>query len=42
MTTTPRLWKSATQVNTTDAPPPMSGGLAFQLDGQVAPLADGG
>jgi hypothetical protein len=43
MTTTPRLWKSATQVNTTDAPPnPMSGGIAFQLDGQVARLADGG
>jgi hypothetical protein len=42
MTTTPRLWKPATQVNTTDAPPPMSGGLAFQLDGQIAPLADGG
>src|SRR5262245_29213599 len=42
MTTTPRLWKSLTQVNTTDAPPPMSGGLAFQVDGQVAPLADGG
>jgi Ca2+-binding RTX toxin-like protein len=42
MSTTPRLWKSPTQVNTTDAPAPMSGGLAFQLDGQVAPLADGG
>src|SRR5262249_40214508 len=42
MTTTPRLWKSQTQVNTADTPPPMSGGLAFQLDGQVAPLADGG
>jgi hypothetical protein len=42
MSTTPRLWKSQTQVNTTDAPPPMAGGLAFQLDGQVAPLANGG
>jgi hypothetical protein len=42
MTTTPRLWKSQTQVNTTDAPPPMSGGIAFQYDGQIAPLADGG
>ena len=42
MTTTPRLWKSLTQVNTTDAPTPMSGGIAFQVDGQVARLADGG
>jgi hypothetical protein len=42
MTTTPRLSKSLTQVNTTDAAVPMSGGFATQYDGQIAPLADGG
>jgi FG-GAP-like repeat len=42
MTTTPRLTKSLTQVNTSDAAVPMSGGTAFQGDGQIAPLADGG
>jgi hypothetical protein len=42
MSTTPRLWKSLSQVNITDAPDPMSGGIAFQLDAQVARLADGG
>ena len=35
MTTTPRLWKSQTQVNTTD-------GGASQTDGQIAALPDGG
>ena len=34
MTTTPRLWKSQTQVNTTDAD--------SQFDGQIAGLSDGG
>jgi hypothetical protein len=36
MTTTPRLWKSQTQVNTADAPAP--GGINFQGDGQIAGL----
>ena len=35
MTTTPRLWNSLTQVNTTD------GGTA-QFDGEITPLQDGG
>jgi FG-GAP-like repeat len=35
VTTTPRLWKSLTQVNTTD-------GGAAQFDGQIAGLHDGG
>src|SRR5262249_35096310 len=34
MTTTPRLWKSQTQVNTTD--------VADQSEGQIAGLLDGG
>jgi hypothetical protein len=42
MTATPRLTKSLTQVNTSDAAVPMSGGSATQSDGQIAPLADGG
>jgi FG-GAP-like repeat len=41
MTTTPRLWKSLTQVNTSDAPV-VAGGTASQVDGQIAPLQDGG
>jgi hypothetical protein len=35
MTTTPRLWKSLTQVNTTD-------GGAAQFGGQIVGLHDGG
>jgi Ca2+-binding RTX toxin-like protein len=42
MTTTPRLWKSQTQVNTSNEPVPGSGGSARQYDGQIAPLQDGG
>jgi len=42
MTTTPRLRKSQTQVNTSDAPFPGRGGSNFQGDGQIAPLQDGG
>jgi hypothetical protein len=42
MTTTPRLIKSLTQVNTTDAADPGNGGDAVQADGQIARLADGG
>lgn len=42
MTTTPKLWKSQTQVNTSDAPFPGRGGSNFQGDGQIAPLQDGG
>jgi hypothetical protein len=41
MTTTPRLVKSLTQVNTADAPA-APGGNAVQDDGQIARLADGG
>jgi hypothetical protein len=41
MTTTPRLWKSQTQVNTTDAAVGF-GGTAFQGDGQITGLPDGG
>ncbi|HEX2351885.1 MAG TPA: VCBS repeat-containing protein [Xanthobacteraceae bacterium] len=41
MTTTPRLVKSLTQVNTSDAPVNPDSDDS-QLDGQVAPLADGG
>jgi hypothetical protein len=41
MTTTPRLVKSLTQVNTADAPV-VPGGEPFQGDGQIAPLHDGG
>jgi FG-GAP-like repeat/FG-GAP repeat len=41
VTTTPRLVKSLTQVNTSDAPVNPDSD-ASQLDGQVAPLADGG
>ena len=35
MTTTPRLWNSLTQVNTTD-------GSTAQFDGEITPLQDGG
>ena len=35
MATTPLLWKSQTQVNTSD-------GGQFQSDGQIVGLADGG
>jgi hypothetical protein len=42
MTTTPRLVKSLTQVNTTDAADPDNGGAAVQIDGQIARLPDGG
>src|SRR5262245_27362190 len=38
MTTTPILWKSLTQVNTTDAGPYN----AIQSDGQIVALKDGG
>ena len=41
MTTTPRLWKSQTQVNTSDAPV-APGGASLQGDGQIARLPDGG
>jgi hypothetical protein len=41
MSTTPRLWKSLTQVNTADEPV-VPGGTAYQSDGQVAGLLDGG
>jgi hypothetical protein len=41
MTTTPRLLKSQTQVNTADTPV-APGGTAIQSDGQIAPLLDGG
>jgi hypothetical protein len=41
MTTTPRLVKSLTQVNTADTPV-APGGVAAQIDGQIAPLLDGG
>jgi hypothetical protein len=41
MTTTPRLVKSLTQVNTADTPVAPGGGAA-QIDGQIAPLLDGG
>lgn len=41
MTTTPRLWKSRTQVNTTDAAVSAFGGDA-QLDGVITALPDGG
>jgi FG-GAP-like repeat len=41
MTTTPRLVKSLTQVNTSDAPV-APGGFASQFNGQVAALPDGG
>jgi FG-GAP-like repeat len=41
MTTTPRLVKSLTQVNTSDAPV-APGGFAAQFDGHVAALPDGG
>jgi FG-GAP-like repeat len=41
MTTTPRLWKSLTQVNTSDASV-VPGGTNFQGDGQIARLPDGG
>jgi large repetitive protein len=34
MTATPTLWKSQTQVNTTD--------LRYQFDGQITSLQDGG
>jgi hypothetical protein len=37
MTTTPRLWKSQTQVNTTDAAFPGRDGTSLQLDGQITP-----
>src|SRR5262245_6195595 len=40
MARTPLLWKSLTQVNTTDAA--VGGGTPFQYDGQVARLEDGG
>jgi VCBS repeat protein len=42
MTTTPKLWKSQTQVNSSDAPFPGRGGSSFQGDGQIAALHDGG
>ena len=41
MTTTPRVWKSLSQVNTSDAPV-APGGTASQVEGQIAPLQDGG
>ena len=41
MTTTPRVWKSLSQVNTSDAPV-APGGTASQAEGQIAPLQDGG
>src|SRR5262245_15120889 len=41
MTTTPRLWKPQTQVNTTDAAAD-AGGSSSQLDGQVTSLSNGG
>jgi hypothetical protein len=41
MTTTARLVKSLTQVNTADTPV-APGGVAAQIDGQIAPLLDGG
>jgi hypothetical protein len=41
MTTTPRLVKSLTQVNTADAPA-APGGTDIQSDGQIGPLLDGG
>src|SRR6266542_1405624 len=41
MTTTPRLVKSLTQVNTADAAFAL-GGLPVQADGQIARLPDGG
>jgi FG-GAP-like repeat/FG-GAP repeat len=41
MTTTPRLWKSQTQVNTTDAAV-APGGFNGQFDPQIAPLQNGG
>ena len=41
MTTTPRVWKSLSQVNTSDAPV-APGGTASQTEGQIAPLQDGG
>jgi hypothetical protein len=37
MTTTSRLWKSQTQVNTTDAAFPGRDGTSLQLDGQITP-----
>jgi hypothetical protein len=40
MTIAPSLVTFLTQVNSSDAPQP--GGTAFQGDGQVAPLPDGG
>jgi hypothetical protein len=41
MTTTPRLWKSSTQVNTSDAPV-APGGFDGQFDPHIARLPDGG
>ena len=41
ITTTPRLWKSLTEVNTADGPVTPTG-TAFQGDGQIARLQDGG
>jgi hypothetical protein len=41
MTTTPRLSKSLTQVNSSDAPA-APGGIAVQGDGRIAGLGDGG
>src|SRR5262245_2320424 len=41
MTTTPKSWKSQTQVNSSDAPV-APGGNAFQGEGQIAALHDGG
>ena len=42
MTTTPTLWKSHTQVNTSDAPVPNSGGSPDQSFPQIVALDDGG
>jgi FG-GAP-like repeat len=42
MTTTPRLVKSLTQVNTTDAADPDNSGSPQQFESQIARLADGG
>ena len=41
ITTTPRLWKSLREVNTADGPVTPTG-TAFQGDGQIARLQDGG
>ena len=41
MTTTPRIWKSQTQVNTSDAPV-APGGTNGQFDPKIVQLQDGG